>query len=342
MKNLKTKLIISFILLIIMSVLFQTVSFANSTNFNDIIIAEKENSGKTEFIIYHKDTCKDEFTFAFSKNKDSEPKKSEYKKSAKDQNGSQALNVSYIDANIMTKDIFEDEPKTITYLWIKSIKDESLLLKGKKIDLKQALNKEKIDLVNNATNLIEIDEKQTNTEVKVEDGTKKTITTGKFVIKNDDGKYSYQLLSAVDKNSKAGRLYNLVELMKSFEGNTFEKLDIVKEFYDLYNDLKPVSDSEWQDVANNEILQPDGAVDGDKYVLWLKKTTDNEVIIDVKLLNCVRTEDEGVEKIEKETTEVVKSPVTYDSVTLFIVLGIIIIAIIAVLILKKINSKKEN
>lgn len=343
MKKSQAKLIISFAILLIVVMLMQTVVLAESTNqnFNTTIVVEKENAGKSEFIIYHKDMYKNDFAFAFSKSEDEEPINTEYKTSVKDQNGEEALNVAYIDENIMAKDIFEDNNKSITYLWLKNIENDELVVKGEKINLSLALNDEKIKTVNDATNLIGIDETQTETKTVIEDGVEKTITTGKFVIKENNGEYSYQLLSATDENTNAGKLYNVVELMRKYDGDTFGKLDLTKEFYDLYSNLKPVSDSEWTEVKNNEILQPDGAVDGDKYILWLKKVSDEGTTIDVKLLNCVRVEDNGMAQEEREVTEVVKSPVTYDSIALFVALGIIIVAIVIVLILKK-NSKKEN
>lgn len=338
MKKSKTKLIISFAIVLITIMIMQIVVLATGTeqNFNSTIVVEKES----EFIIYHKDMYKKDFTFAFSKSKDVEPSNTEYKTCGKDQEEN-ALNIAYIDASIMEKDVFENSEKTITYLWLKNSENDELEVKGEKIDLTSALNTEKIKIVNDATNLIDIDETQTETKTLVEDGVEKTITTGKFVINENDGVYSYQLLSATDTNTDAGKLYNVVELMREYDGDTFGKLDLTKEFYDLYTKLKPVSDSEWTEVKNNEILQPDGAVDGDKYILWVRKISDTDSIVDVKLLNCARVEDKGVAQEEREVTEVVKSPVTYDSIALFIALGVIIAAIVVVLVLRK-NSKKEN
>lgn len=342
MKSSRAKLIISLVVLLIVVMLMQMVVLAESTyeNFNTIIVVEKENAGDLELYIYHKDLYKDEFRFAFSKSKEEEPEAKDFTACMPVKAGE---NVALIDKNTMAKDIFEDSEKTITYLWIRDVDNDEVIVKGEKVDLAQALNNEKIKVVNDATNLIEVDETQTETTTKVEDGVEKTITIGKFLIKANNGEYSYQLLSATDVNTDAGKLYNVVELMRKYnDDDTFVKLDLTKEFYDLYNKLKPISESEWNQVVNGEIMQPDGSVDGDKYILWLREVSNTGTTIDVKLLNCTKIEDSGVATQEKEVTEVVKSPVTYDSIALFVALGFIIIAIIVVLILKKLSSKKEN
>ena len=121
----------------------------------------------------------------------------------------------------------------------------------------------------------------------------------------------------------------------------YGKLKLTKEFYDLYTELMP-ADSDWTDVENTEILQPEDSKAGDKYLVYIKEvTSDGTITVDVKLLKCTRIEDSGVNEIPGEVPVI--TPVTYDSVALFVVLAVVILAIILVAILKiKSNKKSEK
>ena len=127
-----------------------------------------------------------------------------------------------------------------------------------------------------------------------------------------------------------------VNALRSYEN--IKKLD---EFYTLYNSLIP---TEWQEVTNNTIYQPEDSAEGEEYVVWLKGTNaEGEEIVDVQFMTCTREEEKEYvpEVIEQKTT--VKLPVTFDTtITLLIVLGVIIVAIVVLVIVKKKLSKKDN
>ena len=104
------------------------------------------------------------------------------------------------------------------------------------------------------------------------------------------------------------------------------------------------TDSEWTEVENFEIVQPENTVEGDKYIVYLKEETANSTTVDVKFLTCAYKVDEGVDQKEETIIETVKLPVTFDRGTvLFIILGIIVLALVIFAIIRvKANKKYEN
>lgn len=292
-----------------------------------------------EFLIYYKDICNDEFEFAFSVD-NSQPADDLFTRSAKDQADEGALDVAYVDETLY--DIYFDTNKA-AYIWIKDNNDK-MVVSADLVDLTDALNDEMIELVNNTTKRIDVDTTQTHETHEIVDGVDTTITTGKVVVDEKSGaKYSYTLTRLTDTTTKANKLFDLAEALKEDISDTYTNLSLSKQFYDLYMDLMP-TDSEWTEVENSEILQPDNTVEGDKYIVYLKEETADSTTVDAKFLTCVYKADEGVEQKEETITETVKLPVTFDSGTiLFIILGIIVLALVIFAIIRvKANKKDEN
>lgn len=291
-----------------------------------------------EFLIYYKDICNDEFEFAFSVD-NSQPADDLFTRSAKDQADEGALDVAYIDATLY--DTYFATNKA--YIWIKDNNDQ-MVVSADLVDLTDALNDEMIELVNNTTKRIDVDTTQTHEIHKMIDGVDTTITTGKVVVDEKGGaKYSYTLTRLTDTTTKANKLFELAEALKEDISDTYTNLSLSKQFYDLYMELMP-TDSEWTEVENSEILQPDNTVEGDKYIVYLKEETADSTTVDAKFLTCVYKADEGVDQKEETITETVKLPVTFDSGTiLFIILGIIVLALVIFAIIRvKANKKDEN
>ena len=94
-------------------------------------------------------------------------------------------------------------------------------------------------------------------------------------------------------------------------------------------------------VEKDGILQPENAEKGDKYLVWLRSTSGTALLEDVKFFISDYEYTPEYKNEDKVIVEVVKTPVTYDSIALFIVLAGIIIAIVVVAILRK-KSNKEN
>lgn len=212
------------------------------------------------------------------------------------------------------------------------------------VDLTDALNDGMIELVNNTTKRIDVDTTQTHETHEMVDGVDTTVTTGKVVVDEKGGaKYSYTLTRLTDTTTKANKLFDLAEALKEDISDTYTNLSLSKQFYDLYMELMP-TDPEWTEVENSEILQPDNTVEGDKYIVYLKEETADSTTVDAKFLTCVYKADEGVEQKEETITETVKLPVTFDRGTiLFIILGIIVLALVIFAIIRvKANKKDEN
>lgn len=299
------------------------------------VVLKKANK---EFLIYYKDICNDEFEFAFSLDK-SQPTDDLFTRSAKDQADEGALDVAYIDATLY--DTYFATNKA--YIWIKDNNDQ-MLVSADLVDLTDALNDGMIELVNNTTKRIDVDTTQTHETHEMVDGVDTTVTTGKVVVDEKGGaKYSYTLTRLTDTTTKANKLFDLAEALKEDISDTYTNLSLSKQFYDLYMELMPTN-SEWTEVENSEILQPDNTVEGDKYIVYLKEETDDSITVDAKFLTCVYKADEGVEQKEETITETVKLPVTFDSGTiLFIILGIIVLALVIFAIIRvKANKKDEN
>ena len=291
-----------------------------------------------EFLIYYKDICNDEFEFAFSVD-NSQPADDLFTRSAKDQADEGALDVAYIDATLY--DTYFATNKA--YIWIRDNNDQ-MVVSADLVDLTDALNDGMIELVNNTTKRIDVDTTQTHETHEIVDGVDTTITTGKVVVDEKSGaKYSYTLTRLTDTTTKANKLFDLAEALKEDISDTYTNLSLSKQFYDLYMELMP-TDSEWTEVENSEILQPDNTVEGDKYIVYLKEETADSTTVDAKFLTCVYKSDEGVDQKEETITETVKLPVTFDSGTiLFIILGIIVLALVIFAIIRvKANKKDEN
>ena len=120
----------------------------------------------------------------------------------------------------------------------------------------------------------------------------------------------------------------------------FDKLKAYKNFYNRYHELEPsLRDTSWQEVNNMVIPQPESSENGDKYILWLMKDGD---IIYLQILTCTRLEDKGQETEKVIVKETSKLPFTYDSIALFVILGILVVMLIALIIIKKRKTNNEK
>ena len=126
----------------------------------------------------------------------------------------------------------------------------------------------------------------------------------------------------------------------------YSKIEFIKEFNKKYNSLLASADN-WKTVENMEIRQPADAQKDEEYVVFLRKiSNDGSIIDDVKFLKSYRVDEE--EKIPgrteiKTVKETAKLPITGDSLILFSVLGIAVIALIIVFVrMKKLQNKGKN
>ena len=103
----------------------------------------------------------------------------------------------------------------------------------------------------------------------------------------------------------------------------------------------PTADN-WSLVSDMRIDQPADSKTGDKYILWIRN--DSQEIVDVQFLTCFQNEDKEFVKDKNIVTTTSKLPITYDSIILFVILGVAVALLVIVAVMKKVNSKgkKDN
>ena len=272
-----------------------------------------------------------EFKYAFSNNDDAAS--ATYVTALKDSNNEYVA--------LLEKD------QTYDYMFIKDGENISKI----EIDTLDKITEEEIKEVEKLTTIIGVSTNESESKVSNNDGTTVTTTTGKIVIK-DKGDYQYQLLEVVDKNGSTKNLNETaVELY-----NQLSELNNASKMYDkliaevkIRDDFKKLlKDAKWEDAENNEIIQPKDSQEGEKFVVLIQEVDGNDTIReDVQFMTCGRKDDEGVEKTEKETTKKVEKkialPVTGENLALYLVFGIIILAIIVLVIrMKKAKNNEEE
>lgn len=307
MQNTRVKGIFLLGIFLMVSLLLTTTVYGSNENVQ--ILKESDQ----EYLIYVKDNLDKTFEFALS-NDTTEP--SEYKDAGKDA----AEGGNYI--------AYIDEYSTGNkYLWVKN--NEGYILEGVELDLTNVIDNEDLELLQSLTKIINVDTTKTKVEDKEVNGNKVKVTTGKLVFL-DEGTHKYQMFKVAESEDYA-KFMDLAERVSKFskDTNMYTQLEVYTEFANIATQLLTELEDDWKDVEGNEILQPEDAKNGDKYVVWLIE--DNE--LDVQFLTSKYEEEKVTEKIET------KLPVTYDDNRLLIVLIVLVIATIAVSV--RINSLKK-
>ncbi len=334
----RTKKVTIFLVLIIFSLLFSLTSLAASQEVsNEKVILEKADN---EFLIYYKDLCAEEFQFAVSAD-DTEPEASSFINAVKDSLEDESSYVAYIDET-MYNELFANSQAKTAYVWVKDSND-NLLIEKDAINLADAVTDQIIQITNTTTNRIGTTTAQAEPVTETIDGVEKTVTKQKLVITGienvENEEYLYVLMPLTNETTELTKLFSLAEALVKTT-TTYDTLSTTKQFYDLYTKLIP-KETEWSEVENLEIIQPDTA-DGAKYIVYLKETTTNTT--DVKFLTTSRIEDEGSNTVQETIVETVKLPVTFDSGSiLFIILAVLVLALIVFIVIKnKRNTKNEK
>lgn len=293
-----------------------------------------------EYIIYIKDYTDKKYKYAFSS---TENAYLVYINSISDSEGNQ---VAFLDAETYNK--LSVQSQTI-YLWAKD-ENENIILDGIQLDLSKSLNKEETASIELITKRIAVE--ITDTKEKVDatepvrqeeiDGVDEIAKVGYVKITDSEtATYYYQMVNTFD-SAEFNTLMEYAERLNSkyADLNIYDKVQFCSDFYNLYSKL--VEEAEWQEVENMIINQPEESVKGDKYVLLLRKVDGNEETIDAQFLTAYDDYEPNVitEQVVKEETA--KLPITSDSIVLFVVLGIVVIALVVIFIRIKVLSKKEN
>lgn len=324
MKTQLKKLLSIFILTITILAIAQVAVHAEDKN-NIILLKNSEDA----YIIYIEEALSTDFLFSFTNNKEVEAEELIFSASGLDAN---ETSVAY-----MSKDEAETLKAEPIYMWIDVDGELSVV----EIDLEQALTEQEVTFVNTTTKRIEVDTTGSfNTAEEVE-GVKITHSQGKVKITEEGENFSYYI-EKVESEETTNFVELANQIMKSEELTNYEKIKLIKEFNNKYNEMLG-SIEKWETVSESkEILQPQKAKKDDIYLVWIKNNTNNET--DVQILLCDDKQNIEVEEAKKVTVyETVKLPVTYDQViTLIIALVVIVAIIVALVIIKKRLNSKEN
>ncbi len=314
MKTSKLKILLMIVIIGILTVGMPIIAYG--TNENAVVVKQSES----EYLIYLKGYLDKEFKFAFSDNKEANEESLTYTNSAKDTADGEN-NIAYSNTELAAK----------KYMFVKADAKTEIF----EIDVNDNITKAELENLNTVSKNIPIklEQEQIVNEVN-ENGTKITETVGvaKLADNRTDGKYQ---LIARKTNTDTENFFALAELLEKKQfADKYTEIKASKEFVDLKEKLQGnLSSEEWKNIENNTIKQPNDAQTGDQYILWLTAENDN----DVHFLTSYRNYDEEI--VEKEIKTVL--PYTYDNNTLLVVLGIVIIAIIAVSVRIAILKKKE-
>lgn len=309
----KTKSRILIILLLVLVMLISILQIKSLAAENEIFaVKEREN----QYVIYITGLLNENFEFAFSNTEDAQSLN--YIASVTDDNGN---NIAYVD-EALKQEYFNAEN---TYMWVKT--EDKIIINGDKIELNNAKTIEEIKTIENITKNITVTSSAEQEKIKI-NGSEGT-------------EYYYKILSASSSEAYA-KLLSLVDEVSKYDDSTdiITKLSGYSELQELYNSLVPsVNDENWVKAENMEITKPYGAKESGQYILWLRDSNGN---IDVQFLTAYEKEITLVEEVEKTEEITVALPVTYDNMTeLFIALGVVIVAIVAMVAAKMISRKRR-
>lgn len=315
MKSLKVKLMVS-IAIIIITLLAISVS-VYATNEKVEIIKKSDD----EFLIYIEGKDKSDFKFAFSDDVNEIESNLSFIIAGEDSIDANANKIAYIKDTMLQLSIFDDLK---TYMWIEEA--GVCTVKAVEINLSKALNIKDLEKATTTTKRINVNTTGKKTTNKVVDGKQITTTVGQIAIL-DNGEFEYQLVK-VGNSVKLTGLMDLANKVSKLTGNESmtTKISLYREFITLYNDVEPNTTSgKWKPVKDNLISQAKDAEDGEQYIVWIK--TGN--IIDAQFMTSTK------EYSEETITEYIttKLPATGDDYTLFIILGTLVVAAIAVTVI---------
>lgn len=287
------------------------------------IILEKTDGQK---IIYLKDMETTEFKYGFSNNESSS--ETAFITATKDSNNEY---VAYIEAE-----------ETYNYMFIQTEKNTETI----KLDTLKSITESEIAEVEELTKIIGVSTDESDSKVSKSGDTTITTTTGKIVVK-EEGDYQYQLIEIVDKNSSTSKinetaleLYNQLSSLANAK-TMYDKLKAEVTIRDDYKKL--LKDAKWEDAKNKTIMQPKDSQNGEKFVVLIREVKGDETKRkDVQFMTCSRADDKGIEKTEKQVEKKKKLPITGENLALYIIFGIIILAIIILIVRMKKSEKDEK
>ena len=309
------------VLITIFTVALMPVAVRAASN-TDGIILEKADGSK---IIYVKDMKTTEFKYAFSNSDDSTG--ATFLTAAKDTND------EYV--------AFMEKDATAKYMFVQVEENTNTIELAKQ----KSISEDEIKEVEKLTKIIGVDTtKNDSSKTQNGDTTVKTVN-GKIIV-TDEGTYQYQIFEVVDNNSStktpnetAVDLYSQLSKLENANG-MYNKL--LAEIAIRDDDKKLIDNAEWEDAKKNEIPQPSNSQNDEVFVVIIREVKDGkEVRKDVQFMTTARQDDADVEKTPKEVKKQTRLPVTGENLALYIVFGVIILAII-ILIVKMRKAKQDE
>lgn len=329
MKKSKLMLIIVSVMLVALMILMPTQVKAET---NEKLAVVNTSSGENSSYLIYIDALlsnADGFEFALSNDSAIAQENLIYENSATDNAGNA---VAYYDST--NQKFGEVDITKPVYLWVRGNND----IQGLEVNLSESITSAELTDVENITKKIPVETEWQN-EYSEKQG-ELTVTTilGTVKIKeneNEKVEYSYKMVRLPAEDENYNKLWELKDKINSENSimSVNEKIKLSTEFVNLYNEL--IKSADWTDVKDLTIEQPEDAVDGTQYVLLLKKEVkDAEPVYDVQFLTSAQDPFENYENVVNEEKVVVKRttklPITYDSIALWVVLAVIIIALIIV------------
>jgi len=313
-----------------------------ATNENVSVVSQINDESEKEYIIYIKDYTDKNFKYAFTTNANPEEMDLSYINSIPDLGGNHAA--------FLSTETYEKLSKETIYMWAKDENEE--ILKGIQLDLNQILSEEEINNVETLTKRIEVKIAETQedaTTVRNEniDGVDEVANVGYVEILSDDKNATYYYeRTKLPASEKYNKLMKLAEKVNNEydEMDMYEKIQFGKEFNELYS--KVINEAKWEEVEDTRIHQPETSEEGDQYIVLLKKVSkvarSEETTYDVQFLTAHDNYEPNVVIEEVIVQETAKLPITYDSIALFVILGVIVILVIAVFMRMRNLSKKDE
>lgn len=300
-----------------------------ATNEDISIVKTINSESKQEYLIYIKEMSTQSFKYAFTTNANPGEIDLSYINSVSDLSGNQ---VAFLD--VTTYEKLFNENQTI-FMWAKN-EEENLILKGIQLDLTKSLTKEDIENAETLTTRIQVeiaDSVEDTTTIRNEniDGVEETVAVGYVRIVDDEDATYYYERNKLPNTEEYNQIMTLVEKMQDEyeKKDMYEKVQFVTNFNELYS--KVISQAKWQEIEGSIIEQPEESVEGDKYIVLLKKVDQQGVATtDIQFLTAFDAYEPNIVKEEVVIQETTKLPITYDSMALFALLGVVVATIIAV------------
>lgn len=330
MKGLQVKFMTAVLIVILVALTIPVNVFAAEANIQ-VVKAEDNN-----YIIYVENLANTEFKFAIATREDATEAELDYINSVTDGEGNQVALIEKTRVNSGTN-----------YIYIKTDDGTTINAVDFSETSTQVFDIAKMQTVETTTNRIRT-ELLTNLEERNEviDGVQYTETVGGLKIVDEEN-VTYFYESVKLPAEKYSELKELADKLNSeYESkDMYSKIEFAKEFYNLYEEL--INQATWEAVDNMVIRQPINAQKDDQYVVLLKKVTeDGTETYDAKFMISYREDEE--EKIPESTEtkvvqETTKLPITGDSIVLFVILAVIVLALILVFVrMKKLQSKESK